>query len=220
MKLAIVICVLLVVACILEAKEENYYKLLGVSKNASDKEIKKAFRKLAVKYHPDKNKEKGAEEKFQEIAEAYEILSDPEKRKKYDQFGKDAFNQGEKPGGHNFYFNFDDLFRHAEEDFGGQSFHYQHHGFDQAHHFRPHSNFFNYEDFFEEDDTFANHGYDSPHTFGDGSSFFGSHFGFGQQHAQGHVHSREQRSHQSHGRSCHTVTQRVGNMVTTYTQCT
>ncbi|MDO5426688.1 MAG: DnaJ domain-containing protein, partial [Coriobacteriia bacterium] len=62
----------------------DYYKTLGVSKDADDKEIKKAFRKLAQKYHPDAG---GDEEKFKEINEAYEVLSDPKKRQVYDQFG-------------------------------------------------------------------------------------------------------------------------------------
>jgi curved DNA-binding protein len=69
---------------------KDYYKILGVNKNASAEEIKKAYRRLATKYHPDKNPgDKKAEEKFKEISEAKEVLSDPEKRKMYDQFGKD-----------------------------------------------------------------------------------------------------------------------------------
>ncbi len=73
----------------------EYYDLLGVSKNAEENEIKKAYRKLAVKYHPDKSPEDKKEEytkKFQEISEAYEVLSDSDKRKKYDMFGKEAAN--------------------------------------------------------------------------------------------------------------------------------
>ncbi len=73
---------------------KDYYELLGVKKNASEAEIKKAYRKLAMKYHPDRNKgDKAAEEKFKEINEAYAVLSDPEKRKQYNMFGADGFHQ-------------------------------------------------------------------------------------------------------------------------------
>jgi len=73
---------------------KDFYQILGVDKNASVDEIKKAYRKLALKWHPDKNKSKQAEEKFKEINEAYEILSDSKKRQAYDQFGEAAFKQG------------------------------------------------------------------------------------------------------------------------------
>ena len=67
---------------------KDYYKVLGVNKTATQEEIKKAYRKLAVKYHPDKNKgDKAKEEKFKEITEAYEVLKDPQKRKQYDELG-------------------------------------------------------------------------------------------------------------------------------------
>lgn len=74
--------------------ETDYYKLLGVGKNASDEEIKKAYRKLAMKYHPDHTKgDKSAEEKFKQISEAYAVLSDKEKRSQYDTFGSTGFHQ-------------------------------------------------------------------------------------------------------------------------------
>lgn len=77
----------------------DYYELLGLSKSANAEEIKRAYRKLALEYHPDRNKSKEAEEKFKEITKAYEVLSDPEKRQAYDQFGAAAFEGGAPQGG-------------------------------------------------------------------------------------------------------------------------
>lgn len=78
---------------------KDFYRILGVSKNASDDEIKKAYRKLALKYHPDKNKAKEAEEKFKEVAEAYEVLSDKKKRDIFDQYGEEGLKGGDATGG-------------------------------------------------------------------------------------------------------------------------
>lgn len=80
----------------------DYYNVLGVDKNASEDEIKKAYKKLALKYHPDRNKDPGAEDKFKEIGEAYEILGDVEKRKQYDRFGSVGGNDNPFQGGHSF----------------------------------------------------------------------------------------------------------------------
>lgn len=77
----------------------DYYKTLGITKGATDEEIKKAYRKMALKYHPDKNKSPGAEDRFKEIAEAYEVLSDKNKREIYDKYGEDGLKQGSSGGG-------------------------------------------------------------------------------------------------------------------------
>ena len=82
--------------------KRDYYEVLGIERGAGVDDIKKAYRKLAVKFHPDKNPgEKTAEEKFKEIGEAYEVLSDPQKRAAYDQYGHNAFDprsRGFRPG--------------------------------------------------------------------------------------------------------------------------
>lgn len=78
---------------------KDYYKILGIVKGASDDDIKKAYRKLALKYHPDKNKDPGAEEKFKEVAEAYEILSDAKKKDIYDKYGEEGLKMGGVGGG-------------------------------------------------------------------------------------------------------------------------
>ena len=94
------------------SNKRDYYEILGVSRNATKSEIKSAFRKLAMEYHPDRNKEEGAEAKFKEIGEAYEVLHDDEKRKIYDQFGHDGFKHGGATGFSEFNFNgdFGDIF--------------------------------------------------------------------------------------------------------------
>lgn len=79
--------------------EDDYYKILGVKRNATKKEISKAFKKLSKKYHPDINKEENAAEKYSEIAEAYDVLKDKEKRQKYDRYGKDGLKDTPSRGG-------------------------------------------------------------------------------------------------------------------------
>jgi molecular chaperone DnaJ len=98
--------------------KEDYYEILGVSKGASDSEIKKAYRKMALKYHPDKNPDNTeAEEKFKKAAEAYEVLSDADKKSRYDQFGHQAFEGGGGFGGGGM--NMDDIFSQFGDIFGG-----------------------------------------------------------------------------------------------------
>jgi len=105
------------------ATKADYYELLGVSRTVTEEELKKSYRKAAMRYHPDKNPgDKAAEEKFKELSEAYSVLSDPEKRAQYDRFGHAAFEQGGSGGfgGFDFSGNFEDLFGDLFGDiFGG-----------------------------------------------------------------------------------------------------
>ena len=101
---------------------KDYYEVLGIDKNASESDIKKAYRKMAKKYHPDNNPgDKAAEEKMKEVNQAYEILSDADKRAKYDQFGSAAFEQGGAGGfyGGGMDFDMGDIF--SMFGFGGGS---------------------------------------------------------------------------------------------------
>lgn len=98
-------------------EKRDYYEVLGVAKNATESEIKSAYRKKAVQYHPDKNPgNKEAEEKFKEAAEAYDVLSNPEKRKRYDQFGHAGMSGSGFGGGG---MNMEDIFSHFGDIFGG-----------------------------------------------------------------------------------------------------
>ncbi|MDE5796898.1 MAG: DnaJ domain-containing protein, partial [Muribaculaceae bacterium] len=103
--------------------KRDYYEVLGVSKTATPDEIKKAYRKMAVKYHPDKNPgDKEAEEKFKEAAEAYDVLSDADKRAKYDKFGHAMGPQGFGGGGGGFHaggMSMEDIFAQFGDIFGG-----------------------------------------------------------------------------------------------------
>ena len=103
------------------AEKRDYYEVLGVEKTASAEEIKKAYRKKAIQYHPDKNPgDKEAEEKFKEAAEAYEVLSDPQKRQRYDQFGMAGMQGagGFSGGG----MSMEDIFSHFGDIFEGAGF--------------------------------------------------------------------------------------------------
>lgn len=105
------------------AQKRDYYEVLGVSKSATEDEIKKAYRKIAIKYHPDRNPgDKEAEEKFKEAAEAYSVLSDQQKRQQYDQFGFDGPNMGGGFGGFSGNFSMDDIFSMFGDIFGGHGF--------------------------------------------------------------------------------------------------
>lgn len=223
----------LVILLVLAGKD--YYKILGVPRNAPEIDIKRAFRKLAMKFHPDRNKDENAEEKFRDIAEAYEILSDKQKRQQFDQFGEGAFHHGGSGGGgsgggshHDF--NFNEFFKNFDESFA----HHRdaHNRAHQQAHFKAHFGF-NFDDLWDDDDLQQGHN--------GGGSFFGEHFGFpdlgnfGFDHLFGggevneqhqytqHFHNIHQQVHTSSGggggQKCVTKTQKIGNTVTTFTQC-
>lgn len=107
------------------SNKRDFYEVLGVAKNATQEEIKKAYRKVAMQFHPDRNPgDKSAEEKFKEAAEAYEILSDAEKKAQYDRFGHNAFSQGRGGGGSysGGGMNMDDIFSQFGDIFGDEGF--------------------------------------------------------------------------------------------------
>lgn len=248
---------------------EDYYKILGVARSASQKDIKKAFRNLALKYHPDKNKDPDAEKKFVKIAIAYEVLSDRDKRKQYDLYG-DENEQAQQGQDFNGNFNFNDFFKNFDDAFRQHQRHkhypHAHHNFHHAHHNFHHAHnkfyqgygagpggFFNFDDLFDDagDDFFdnfhfsGNRGGGMLFDFGGdffaddlfGDDMFGKHSKYSKsanQHIHQH-HSHHTAEHGSfrqhsqsfghspdtgfHGQSCRTVTQRVGNTVTTHTVC-
>lgn len=100
--------------------KKDFYEILGITKNATEAEIKKAYRKRAIEFHPDKNPgNAAAEESFKAAAEAYEILSDPQKKAKYDQYGHQAFENGGGGGYSGGGMNMDDIFSQFGDIFGG-----------------------------------------------------------------------------------------------------
>lgn len=106
------------------SEEKNYYKILGVERSATADEIKRAYKKVAIKYHPDRNPgDKEAEEKFKQAAEAYDVLRDPDKRARYDQFGAAGINGAGGFGGFSAdSMDINDIFRHFSDIFSGSGF--------------------------------------------------------------------------------------------------
>jgi len=180
--------------------KKDYYKSLGVEKSASNKEIKKAFRKLALKYHPDKNPDTDTSKKFQEIAEAYEVLGDEDKRRQYDQKGHSAWSSSGSGGFRPGKVNLDDLFRGFDDDFFKEMNFGSHFGrHKRAFNMDMHD--FNFEEMFHT--PFMNS--DDSDMFGQDMDMFGS--------------SRKVKKERGGGQKCRTVTQQVGNTRTTYTTC-
>ena len=197
--------ILCIVNCSLSNAKKDYYKVLEVEKTASQKDIKKAFRTLALKYHPDKNPDEDTSKKFREIAEAYEVLRDEDRRRQYDERGHGAWGGegGYKPG----HFNFDDLFKDFDDDFfkdlrGHFS---QHFGNHKMAHESAGGNFdfadVNFEKLFNKPPGFD----ENNNLFGKAADMFGSSNGI--------------KMEVKNGQTCKTVTQKDGNTVTSFTQC-
>lgn len=185
--------------------QKDYYDVLEVEKDASTKEIKKAFRKLALKYHPDKNSDPNANEKFRDIAEAYKVLSDEEQRRKYDSYGHDGLNNDNFENGHSFH-------EHFNQHFDSKSFFKQfddhfkfHRGFER----NMHDDMFGFADFFGDDG-------DEGFGFFDDGAFNDMHMDFG----NGHTSFQAQTLKTNSKQKCKTVRKKVGNTITTYTTCT
>nr|XP_046234434.1 dnaJ homolog subfamily B member 9-like [Scatophagus argus] len=202
--------------------KRDYYDILGVTRDATERQIKKAFHKLALKYHPDRNKGPDAEAKFREIAEAYETLSDDKRRREYDQFGHGPSpGDGHRGGGeYNFNqhyqsFNFDDIFKDFD-DFGQRHQHHFHsHSQNQAHqkrhfdsHFQAHRESMNRQRRHFQQGGFGGGLFDD--MFEDLEKMFSFNT---------HTSRTESRFQGSVKQHCRTVTQRRGNMVTTFTDC-
>lgn len=210
------VCVLMITELILAKKD--YYDILGVPKDASDRQIKKAFHKLAMKLHPDKNKSPDAETKFREIAEAYEVLSDEKRRQEYDQMGQSPFfsDAGERgAGGRHFHqtFDFDDMFR--DFDLYAQNRHAQQHQKHFEEHLRVH-------DRAHQQQQQQSQGRHKRHFQGNfGAGLFDDMFEDMEKMFTHDRHSKrtEGRFQGATKQQCRTVTQRRGNMVTTYTDC-
>ncbi|KAG5845122.1 hypothetical protein ANANG_G00135500 [Anguilla anguilla] len=205
--LTFAVCILMITELILAKRD--YYDILGVPKDATERQIKKAFHRLAMKYHPDRNKSPDAEAKFREVAEAYETLSDEKRRREYDQFGHKAFpGDGAGAGnGHHFHqpfnFNFDDIFKDFDI-FGQHQQARQKKHFDSA--FQAHQ------------EAHSRHKRHFQGSFGGG--LFDDMFEDMEKMFTFNSHSaRTESRFQGSAKQCRTVTQRRGNMVTTYTDC-
>ncbi|VDK79766.1 unnamed protein product [Onchocerca ochengi] len=183
------------------AAKRNYYDVLGVKSDASTAQIKKAFRNLALKYHPDRNSDPNAQEKFREIAEAYEVLADEQKRRNYDMGGWSQQQQ------HAQNFDFDAFTREFRE-----SMNIHRRGYQDAHwqKTRGHSLF---DDLWEDFDIFSSFGDfgSAGNLDGFGDTYFGS---FHSNPASVYMKETNQG-----GQRCQTVTKKTGNMITTQTIC-
>ncbi|TDG96734.1 hypothetical protein EPR50_G00232090 [Perca flavescens] len=203
--------------------KRDYYDILGVPKDATERLIKKAFHKLALKYHPDRNKSPDAEAKFREIAEAYETLSDDKRRRDYDQVGHGPSPGGSRRGGGGDYnfkqhyqsFNFDDIFKDFDTFGQRHQHHFHSHSQNQAHQKRQ------FDSHFQAYRGSMNRPKRPFQQGGFGGGLFDDMFEDLEKMFSFNTHSSrtDGRYHGSGKQHCRTVTERRGNMVTTFTEC-
>lgn len=252
MQLDFIVSFLILVLCFISVWAADYYEILGVKRDATEKEIKKKFRELgkkkkkkkkqrrfsdeifyerlfsslALKYHPDKNKDPKAEETFRTIAEAYDVLGNPDKRRQYDAQGHQSFRSSSNSNGFSgFHFNMNDFFKqfdeaafqfHSSQHEAHHKAHYKQH---QRAHQQAHQNHFHFDfgSLFDDDDDdpFASTGETVKEQHFDMGDLFGgfSAGGFGSKNV--HIHT----SKVTKQTNCRTVTRREGNMVSTITEC-
>lgn len=183
--------------------EKDYYKILGVQKTATTAQIKKAFRKLALKYHPDRSKDPNAADKFRKIAEAYEVLGDENKRRNYDMGVPVSDGSGAGFDFDSFFSSFQEsmnTFKHGKSGSRGGIFDDLWDGFEDIF---PSSGGFKWVDPFESFEGFGDMHHHHHQFRADPASMY-----------------RESTQSQHSGQRCRTVTKQIGNTITTYTTCT
>jgi len=218
MKLILVTLTLLTWLHMAASGGTDYYKVLGLERGASLAEIKKAFRSLALKYHPDKSKDPNAIHKFRAVAEAYEVLRDPERRRQYEEMGHQQFytNTGytppHTPDFRELFKDFEDLFA----EFGHLEDVFKQHFATHKVHTEAHGGIFD----FAEDIHLDNLSEDTAEETSTGSEGDVVENLHEHMHAHGAEMLRDVKPRQAEdGKKCKTVTKRQGNSVTTYTQC-
>ncbi|UJR37261.1 hypothetical protein I4U23_029970 [Adineta vaga] len=202
MDIGIWIYLLPLLVCLMAVAGKDYYEILGVKRDATDKEIKRRFRQLALQYHPDKNKDPKAEETFRAMAEAYDVLSDPTKRRQYDTQGHQFFtSSSDQSGFSGFRFNMNDFFQHFDTE-SSHSHHNDHESFG-----------FHFDSMFDDDEEEVGYYSDGNHyDFADLFGGFDGHLFGGSENI--HIHTSD-----SSQENCRTVTRREGNTVSTITEC-
>ncbi|CAF1161367.1 unnamed protein product [Rotaria sp. Silwood1] len=219
--------------CLIIVAAKDFYEILGVKRDATEKEIKRKFRQLALKYHPDKNKDPKAEEQFRTIVEAYDVLSNKDKRREYDIHGHHTYDSSSNQhGSSDFHFNMHDFFKEFDEASAKfyEAHHRAHHEAHQRAHQQAHQRAhqkahqraeqgsfgFDFGSLFDDDDEI---GMDSNGIFGTDINIGDLFGGFSDSSTKDNVHKHTTSFSKHTHQHCHTITRREGNTVSTYTEC-